>query len=263
MPTNVYFDHGNTNEQRLYEDLIVEQLSIYGQDVYYLPRTLVNEDTILGEDTSSKFTSAYAIEMYVENQDGFEGEQEIIRKFGVELRDDVSLVVSKMRWQKVLEVENNLIESTRPNEGDLIWFPIVNAFFEIQFVEHEQPFYQVHNVPVYKLKCTKWEYSSEEISTGFTAIDSTEDSLSTNVLNYQVSVESGTGTSGSIMMESDIGDMSFILLESAPDDLSTVQAVDQSHKFEVASGATTTADSTDDILDFSERNPFGESDFSF
>ena len=97
MPTNVYFDHGNTNEQRLYEDLIIEQLSIYGQDVYYLPRTLVNEDTILGEDTSSKFTAAYAIEMYVENQDGFEGEQEIIRKFGVELRDDVSLVVSKAR----------------------------------------------------------------------------------------------------------------------------------------------------------------------
>ena len=262
MPTNVYFDHGNTNEQRLYEDLIIEQLSIYGQDVYYLPRTLVNEDTILGEDTSSKFTAAYAIEMYVENQDGFEGEQEIIRKFGVELRDDVSLVVSKSRWQKVLEIENNLIESSRPNEGDLIWFPLVNAFFEIQFVEHEQPFYQVNNVPVYKLKCTKFEYSSEEISTGVAAIDDVEDSLSTNILNYQITVESGTDTSGSIMMESDIGDKNYILLESAPVDFSTVQAVDQSHKFEAASGATT-ASSTDDILDFSERNPFGESDFSF
>jgi hypothetical protein len=263
MPTNVYFDHGNTNEQRLYEDLIVEQLSIYGQDVYYLPRTLVNEDTVLGEDTASKFTSAYAIEMYVENTDGFEGEQEIIRKFGVELRDDVSLVVSKMRWQKVLEVENNLINTSRPNEGDLIWFPIVNAFFEIQFVEHEQPFYQIHNVPVYKLKCTKWEYSSEEISTGLSEIDETEEALSTNMLNYQISVESGTDTSGSIMMESDIGDTSFILSEDAPSELSTVQATDQSHKFEVASGVTTTGDSTDDILDFSERNPFGESDFHF
>ena len=261
MPTNVYFDHGNTNEQRLYEDLIIEQLSIYGQDVYYLPRTLVNEDQILGEDTSAKFTSAYAIEMYVENTDGFEGEQEIIRKFGVELRDDVSLVVSKTRWKKVLEAENNLIETTRPNEGDLIWFPIVNAFFEIQFVEHEQPFYQVQNVPVYKLKCTKWEYSSEEISTGLYDIDQTEEALSTNMLNYQITLESGT--TGSIMMESDIGDKSFILLEDAPSELSTVQAVDQSHKFEVASGVTTTGDSTDDILDFSERNPFGESDFHF
>ena len=263
MPTNVYFDHGNTNEQRLYEDLIIEQLSIYGQDVYYLPRTLVNEDQILGEDTSAKFTSAYAIEMYVENTDGFAGEQEIVRKFGLELRDDVSLVVSKMRWQKVLEVENNLIESTRPNEGDLIWFARVNAFFEIQFVEHEQPFYQIHNVPVYKLRCTKWEYSSEEVSTGFSDIDTVEDSLSTNILNYQVSVESGTDTSGSIMLESDIGDRSFILLETAPSDLSTVQATDQSHKFEAASGTTTTGDSTDDILDFSERNPFGETDYHF
>jgi|TARA_R110001592_G_scaffold141572_2_gene363187 hypothetical protein len=263
MPTNVYFDHGNTNEQRLYEDLIIEQLSIYGQDVYYLPRTIVNEDSILGEDTASKFTSAYAIEMYVENTDGFAGEQEIVRKFGLELRDDVSLVVSKSRWEKILEAENNLIVSSRPNEGDLIWFARVNAFFEIQFVEHEQPFYQVHNVPVYKLRCTKWEYSSEEISTGLSDIDITEDELSTNMLDYQVSFESGL-PEGSVMMESDIPDeRSFILLESAPAELGDKQIVDQSHKFEAASGVTSTGDSTDDILDFSERNPFGESDYHF
>lgn len=263
MPTNVYFDHGNTNEQRLYEDLIIEQLSIYGQDVYYLPRTIVNEDSILGEDTASKFTSAYAIEMYVENTDGFAGEQEIVRKFGLELRDDVSLVVSKSRWEKILEAENNLIVSSRPNEGDLIWFARVNAFFEIQFVEHEQPFYQVHNVPVYKLRCTKWEYSSEEISTGLSDIDITEDELSTNMLDYQVSFESGL-PQGSVMMESDIPDeRSFILLESAPAELGDKQIVDQSHKFEAASGVTSTGDSTDDILDFSERNPFGESDYHF
>ena len=263
MPTNVYFDHGNTNEQRLYEDLIIEQLSIYGQDVYYLPRTIVNEDSILGEDTASKFTSAYAIEMYVENTDGFAGEQEIVRKFGLELRDDVSLVVSKSRWEKILEAENDLIVSSRPNEGDLIWFARVNAFFEIQFVEHEQPFYQVHNVPVYKLRCTKWEYSSEEISTGLSDIDITEDELSTNMLDYQVSFESGL-PEGSVMMESDIPDeRSFILLESAPAELGDKQIVDQSHKFEAASGVTSTGDSTDDILDFSERNPFGESDYHF
>ena len=263
MPTNVYFDHGNTNEQRLYEDLIIEQLSIYGQDVYYLPRTIVNEDSILGEDTASKFTSAYAIEMYVENTDGFAGEQEIVRKFGLELRDDVSLVVSKSRWEKILEAENNLIVSSRPNEGDLIWFARVNAFFEIQFVEHEQPFYQVHNVPVYKLRCTKWEYSSEEISTGLSDIDITEDELSTNMLDYQVSFESGL-PEGSVMMESDIPDeRSFILLESAPAELGDKQIVDQSHKFEAASGVTSTSDSSDDVLDFSERNPFGESDYHF
>jgi hypothetical protein len=201
--------------------------------------------------------------MYVENTDGFEGEQDIIRKFGVELRDDVSLVVSKTRWQKVLEAENNLIVTSRPNEGDLIWFPVVNAFFEIQFVEHEQPFYQIQDVPVYKLKCTKWEYSSEEISTGLYDIDQTEEALSTNMLAYQISVEEGTDSSGAIMMESDIGDKSFILLESAPAELGDKQIVDQSHKFEAASGVTSTSDSSDDVLDFSERNPFGESDYHF
>tara|TARA_S200000501_G_scaffold336819_1_gene342450 strand:- start:1979 stop:2782 length:804 start_codon:yes stop_codon:yes gene_type:complete len=263
MPTNVYFDHGNQNEQRLYEELIIEQLSIYGQDVYYLPRTLVNEDQILGEDTSAKFTAAYIMEMYVENTDGFAGEQEIIRKFGLELRDDISLVVSKMRWEQVLQSENNLIESSRPNEGDLVWFPRVNAFFEIQFVEHEQPFYQVNNVPVYKLRCTKWEYSSEEVSVGISSIDAVEDNLSTNMLDYQVSLEAGLDA-GSIMMESDIPGMTnFILLESAPAELGEKQIVDQSHKFEAASGVTSTGDSTDDILDFSERNPFGETDYHF
>ena len=263
MPTNVYFDHGNQNEQRLYEELIIEQLSIYGQDVYYLPRTLVNEDQILGEDTSAKFTAAYIMEMYVENTDGFAGEQEIIRKFGLELRDDISLVVSKMRWEQVLQSENNLIESTRPNEGDLVWFPRVNAFFEIQFVEHEQPFYQVNNVPVYKLRCTKWEYSSEEVSVGISSIDAVEDNLSTNMLDYQVSLEAGL-PAGAIMMESDIPDeKNFILLETAPAELGEKQVVDQSHKFEAASGVTSTGDSTDDILDFSERNPFGETDYHF
>ena len=90
MPTNLYFNHGNVEEQRFYEDLILEQIKVFGQDVYYMPRTLVAEDTLLGEDTLSKFSDAYMIEMYFENTDGFAGEQEIIRKFGLELRDDIT-----------------------------------------------------------------------------------------------------------------------------------------------------------------------------
>ena len=257
MPTNVYFDHGNQNEQRLYEELIIEQLSIYGQDVYYLPRTLVNEDSILGEDTSAKFTAAYIMEMYVENTDGFAGEQEIIRKFGLELRDDISLVVSKMRWEQVLQSENNLIESSRPNEGDLVWFPRVNAFFEIQFVEHEQPFYQQSALPVYKLSCTKWEYSSERVDTGIAAIDSVEDSLSTDTMNFQFNLETGTSASGSITLESDIGEINYLVNEEFT--MATQQPVDQGKAFETAAG-TNTSSTADDILDFSERNPFGEVD---
>ena len=257
MPTNVYFDHGNQNEQRLYEELIIEQLSIYGQDVYYLPRTLVNEDSILGEDTSAKFTAAYIMEMYVENTDGFAGEQEIIRKFGLELRDDISLVVSKMRWEQVLQSENNLIETSRPNEGDLVWFPRVNAFFEIQFVEHEQPFYQQSALPVYKLSCTKWEYSSERVDTGIAAIDAVEDALSTDTMNFQFNLETGTSASGSITLESDIGEINYLVNESFT--MATQQPVDQGKAFETAAG-TNTSSTADDILDFSERNPFGEVD---
>ena len=103
MPTNVYFDTGTTSEQRLYEDLIIEQLKIYGQDVYYLPRKLANKDTIFGEDPASSFDDSYIIEMYVDNTDGYMGEQEIIKKFGLELRDDIVFTLSKLRWETLIK----------------------------------------------------------------------------------------------------------------------------------------------------------------
>ena len=106
MPTNPFFSTGTTSEQHLYEDLIVEQLKIYGQDVYYLPRKIANKDTIFGEDPASSFDDSYIIEMYVDNSDGYMGEQEIIKKFGLELRDDIQFTVSKLRWETL--VGNNL-----------------------------------------------------------------------------------------------------------------------------------------------------------
>ena len=257
MPTNVYFDTGTTSEQRLYEDLIIEQLKIYGQDVYYLPRKIANKDTIFGEDPASSFDDSYIIEMYVDNVDGYMGEQEIIKKFGLELRDDIVFTLSKLRWETLIK-NNSDLTAERPQEGDLVYFPTTNAFFEIQFVEHEQPFYQVHDLPTFKLRCTKFEYASEEISTGLSEIDTLEDERSTNMLDFQVSLEAGL-PAGAIMMESDIpGEKNFILLETAPAELGTQQIVDQSHKFEAAAGTTTPSDTSDDILDFSERNPFGE-----
>ena len=147
MPTNVYFDTGTTSEQRLYEDLIIEQLKIYGQDVYYLPRKLANKDTIFGEDPASSFDDSYIIEMYVDNTDGYMGEQEIINKFGLEY--DIKFTVSKLRWETLISNNGDLV-AERPQEGDLVYFPTTNAFFEIQFVEHEQPFYQQSALPVYK-----------------------------------------------------------------------------------------------------------------
>jgi hypothetical protein len=253
MPTNVYFDTGTTSEQRLYEDLIIEQLKIYGQDVYYLPRKLANKDTIFGEDPASSFDDSYIIEMYVDNTDGYMGEQEIINKFGLELRDDIKFTVSKLRWETLISNNGDLV-AERPQEGDLVYFPTTNAFFEIQFVEHEQPFYQQSALPVYKLSCTKWEYSSERIDTGIVTIDSTEDSLSTDTMNFQFSLENETG---SFVVESDIGKIEYLINEDFA--MATQQPVDQGLIFEEQAG-TTTSSTADDILDFSERNPFGEVD---
>ena len=253
MPTNVYFDTGTTSEQRLYEDLIIEQLKIYGQDVYYLPRKIANKDTIFGEDPASSFDDSYIIEMYVDNVDGYMGEQEIIKKFGLELRDDIVFTLSKLRWETLIK-NNSDLTAERPQEGDLVYFPTTNAFFEIQFVEHEQPFYQQSALPVYKLSCTRFEYSSERLDTGIAAIDSVEDSLTTDTMQFQFSLENETG---SIVLESSIGAIDYMINEDFT--MATQATNDQGQIFETEAG-TNTAATTDDILDFSERNPFGEVD---
>ena len=253
MPTNVYFDTGTTSEQRLYEDLIIEQLKIYGQDVYYLPRKIANKDTIFGEDPASSFDDSYIIEMYVDNVDGYMGEQEIIKKFGLELRDDIVFTLSKLRWETLIK-NNSDLTAERPQEGDLVYFPTTNAFFEIQFVEHEQPFYQQSALPVYKLSCTRFEYSSERLDTGISTIDSVETSLSTDTMQFQFSLEAETG---SIVLESSIGAIDYLINEDFT--MADQATNDQGQIFETEAG-TNTADTTDDILDFSERNPFGEVD---
>jgi len=254
MPTNVYFDTGTTSEQRLYEDIIIEQLKIYGQDVYYLPRKLANKDTIFGEDPASSFDDSYIIEMYVDNSDGYMGDPEIIKKFGLELRDDITFIVSKLRWETLISNNTDLQTSERPNEGDLVYFPTTKAFFEIQFVEHEAPFYQQSALPIYKLSCTKWEYASERLDTGITSIDATEDDLSTDTMQFQFALENETG---SFVLESSIGAIDYLINESFT--MATQQPVDTGQAFETAAG-TTTSSTADDILDFSERNPFGEVD---
>ena len=246
MPTNTYFSTGTTQEQNLYEDLIIEQLKIYGQDVYYLPRKIANKDSIFGEDPASSFEDSYIIEMYVDNSDGYMGEQEIIKKFGLELRDDITFVVSKLRWETLISNNANLQTTLRPNEGDLVYFPTTNAFFEIQFVEHEAPFYQQSALPIYTLACTRWEYSSERIDTGITTIDSTEDDLSTDTMQFQFALENETG---SFVLESSIGAIDYFVNESFT--MATQQPADSGQAFDSY---------IDDILDFSERNPFGEAD---
>lgn len=171
MPRSVYFSQAVKSEQNLYEDLIIESLGIYGQDVYYIPRTLVNRDAILGEDPASKFDDAYLLEMYIENTEGFEGSGDLYAKFGLEVRDDATFIVSRRRWETRVGVFSDNSIDPRPQEGDLIFLPMTNSFFEISYVEDDSPFYQLSNLPVYKMQCTLFEYNDEDFETGITGID--------------------------------------------------------------------------------------------
>lgn len=180
MVTNSYINYNVSSEQSLYEDLIIEALQIYGQDLYYLPRTIVNEDKIFGDDIPSKFSSAYVIEMYIEDVEGFGGEGDLFSRFGIEVRDQATFVVSKKRWVEAVSDADNEIDGDRPREGDLVYFPLSKSLFQIMHVEREDPFYQISQLPTYKLKCELFEYSDERLDTGIDAIDSVE------TLGYEV-----------------------------------------------------------------------------
>ena len=159
MARNIYFSDKVRSEQNLYENIIIESLKTYGQDVYYLPRTIVNENRIFGEDVPSKFSNSYKIEMYIENTEGFEGEGDLFTKFGVEIRDEATFIVSRRRWNTTVGKIDNQIEGERPREGDLIFLPLSKSMFEVMHVEHEQPFYQLANLPTFKMRCQLFEYS--------------------------------------------------------------------------------------------------------
>lgn len=174
MARNIYFSDKVTSEQQLYENIVIESLKMYGQDVYYLPRDIVNEDRIFGDDIPSRFNSSYKVEMYIENTDGFDGEGDLFTKFGVEIRDQATFVIARKRWADTVQRYDNDITIARPAEGDLIYLPMSKSMFQIMHVEHEQPFYQLSNLPVYKLRTELFEYNDEDLDTGIDAIDDIE-----------------------------------------------------------------------------------------
>jgi|TARA_R110000851_G_scaffold223038_4_gene375929 hypothetical protein len=184
MPRSVFFSQAVRTEQNLYEDLVIESLKIFGQDVYYIPRTLVNRDTILGEDPASKFDDAYLIEAYIENTEGFEGTGDLYSKFGLEIRDEATFVISRRQWEKIIGIFSSDLTNPKPQEGDVLFLPMTNSFFEISFVEDDSPFYQLSNLPVYKLNCSLFEYNDEDFDTGVEGID-----LKTGASAYQVTMD--------------------------------------------------------------------------
>lgn len=286
---NRYFSDDVRSEQNLYEDIVIEALQMYGQDVYYLPRDIVGEDKIFGDDVPSRFNSSYKIEMYIENVEGFEGEGDLFTRFGVEIRDEATFVVARKRWEQQIGRYDNEITAIRPVEGDLIYLPLSNSLFQIMHVEHEQPFYQLANLPTYKMRCTLFEYSSEDLDTGIASIDNIqaaydykyELSLSGGDYTFKIGdtatqeLSSGVQISGEIVKWSDSDNILHLVGVGADDGIyhefvtGRSIASEQDSSWTVVSVTETNNlannEQNDDFgaesltfIDFTEDNPFGD-----
>jgi|TARA_R100000315_G_scaffold62414_1_gene43844 hypothetical protein len=263
MPVNSIFHTSNSHaiatEQNLYRDLLAEAIQIFGHDVHYLDRTIVAEDTLLGEDVLSKFSSSAKIEMYVENAEGgYEGERELMNRFGLQNLSDVTFVVAKHRFQQLTKQitiesgtdttggaillesgtidmssdaivfegetfyilnETDATDSDRPLEGDLIFHPILKKLFSVNFVDHDEPFHQLDNNPAYRLRCRTFDYSSEILDTGIDAIDAIEDALSTDALVYQFTLEQSSAVNEPIRIHDTATTRGLLLDETDSDNI--------------------------------------------
>ena len=242
MATNLFFNnYAFTGESNLIEDLIIESIKIYGIDCFYLPRTLVSEDTLFGEDTLSKFDNAYQLEMYIKSVDGFEGEGDFLSKFNIEIRDEMVLTVSQRRFGEEIELQDTTEDIGRPSEGDLIFFPLNNKIFEVKFVEKESIFYQMGSLQTYDLRCELFEYSHERLDTGIAIIDKIETAYSGDALNFGLLDEEGN-----VLVTED----GFTIPQ---DGLAfRVEDTDKSANNEQFTSNVI------DFIDFSETNPFSE-----
>jgi hypothetical protein len=336
MAVNSFFHSNNvaaiSTEQSLYSNLVAEAIQIHGHDVFYMDRTIVAEDSVLGGDTLSKFKDAAKIEMYMENADGgFAGEREIMNQFGLQNLSEATFVVNKIRFQELtkqvtiesgtsadvdgttveeggsilLEAgtlaetttslegsdfyiisETDATDSDRPFEGDAIYHPILKKMFQVNFVDHDEPFFQLDNNPVYKLRCRLYDYASEKLDTGIDDIDDIQGVLSTSTSEYQFTMESESAVVNAITMEDNSGriihendtdelvvyedsDMTtstgVILLENDADTGNKEYLIQEDYI--IGDGSTAGIqgaqnelfDSADDtVLDFSESNPFGD-----
>lgn len=184
MATNFYFNNfSSSQEQLLIENLIVESIKIYGHDLYYLPRTRDNYDSVYGESSVSSFNTSYMLEMYIKNVEGFEGQGDFLSKFNLEIRDTVTFTVAR----RTFDGEVGSIEAlVRPREGDLIYFPLNNKIFEIKFVEHEAIFYQLGALQTFDIRCELFEYSGENFNTGISTIDELYDNYTVEILAYNI-----------------------------------------------------------------------------
>ena len=332
MAVNSAFHTSNvaaiSTEQNLYRDLVIESIQIYGHDVHYLDRTLVNEDTILGTDSLAKFNTQAKIEMYMEDSEGgFAGEKEMMSQFGLQNLSEATFVVAKTRFQELTKQvtiesgtdtlsgsilledgtldsatveasasfesgyiisEATATDSDRPLEGDLIFHPILSKLFQINFVDHDEPYFQLDNNPVYKMRCRLFDYSSEVLDTDISAIDAIEDGLSTDTLALQFTMEQDSASIDALFLENEIGRIvhenvedtdgdEIVALETSDMTTSAGVLLSETGEFLLQEGYILGDGSTADdgnidtsaqnelfdvadntVLDFSERNPFGD-----
>ena len=276
--------NGSAQEQKFIENLVVESIEIYGQDIYYVPRTIVNKDTVFGEDSDSQFDTAKPIRAYVNNAEGWEGQGELLSKFGVRIEDKTTFIFSREKFKEHVDDSVTLNVEGRPNEGDLIWFPTTKHLFEIQFVEAEKPFYQLGKGYVWECQCELFEYSDEDLDTGIAEIDAIEAAFANAITVNFATGGSSDFTVGEIVA----GGTSNVTAEVKAWDSTTrqLQVFNRSGVFtipETVTGQTSsaawttasyntlnnvnTANSIDqnndfetldnDIIDFTETNPFG------
>ena len=337
MAVNKAFHTNNSatiqTEKNLYSDLVKEAIQIYGHDVYYIDRTTVAIDNVLGEDSLSTFSTQVPIEMYVEdNEGGYQGEKELMSQFGLENRNELTLVVHRERFQDLTKqvrlesgtdttggsillesgtidqtgnsseletvttgsdfyilTETDAVNTDRPYEGDLVYHPILGKIFEISFVDHDEPFHQLDNNPVFKLSCKQFEYGSDALDTGISTIDDIEDDLSVNTHDYQFTLEQSsaqneeiniqharsnfgllleetdgdniigeddsTSVGESILLENDAdsGDSAYLLTEDYIVGDAVQDKTAQNELFDKLDNS---------VLDFSESNPFGDAGVS-
>lgn len=200
MSTNIYFNNfNNAAEQSLIEDLIIESIRVYGHDLWYCPRSLVNKDNVFGQDDLSEYNSSYQIEMYIKNVEGFEGEGEFLSKFNIQIRDEITFTVAnKVYRESIGDYENNL----RPQEGDIIYMPMSQKIYVIKQAIHEPVFYQMGALQSYDLKCEQWEYSSEKLNTGISYIDAFQEKYA---LAADINDGLQTDVNGNIIIDPDTG----------------------------------------------------------
>ena len=193
MATNLYFNNVTSHaEQELINDLTSEVIKIHGIDVFYIPRSIVKEDLILGEDVLAKFSTAYEIEMYLKGTEGFGGEGDLVSKFGLDVRDEVIFTVHKDRFNLATDMD-------KPLEGDLVFLPINKGLFEIKFVEHEQPFYQAGKNYSFDITCELFQYSEEQLATGIVDVDQIERDES-----YAIDLVMSAGGSGTFTIDEEV-----------------------------------------------------------